>query len=623
MKKLMLFLMLATMTVYAQKGGKSGGGLDNKSADATTTLHTGTQLVVVDVVVLDKNKQPIHALKAEDFALLEDGASQVFKNFEEHVAAPANEKPVVLPKLPAGMYTNYTGLTNTGPLNVLLLDRLNTGMEDQSRMDKEIHDFISSMQPGARMAIFGLTDTKLLMLQGFTADPAILKAAINSKGPGKSMTASALVDDKVGGNGLNNNLAPSQVLDQATQASGQDPNDMGEAIAMMQEFEQRNAAVQAQLRTTYTLDALSSIAHYLASFPGRKNMLWFSGSFPVNVMPDLNKKGYSQFSGTTNSDKKFFDTMATLSRSQVAVYPINVAGLQNAAMFNAGTVTTGTGLNSRTSPTGTTTQQDLYTDTDARVNANATMFSMADSTGGKAAVDTNGLKQAIADDVANGANYYTIAYSPSNPNWDGTFRKIQVKLKESGYNISYRKGYFADNPYGKMDVAVTGTPASRAMMQALAHGGPAPSQLVFTARVQPVSETTETTLAPDNHLGKTPVAAPYKRYQTDVVFGPEQVKFSQTPDGHHHATLEFVACVYNADGVLVNSVGKTLNADIIPAAYAQFEKQGVPYHMEVSVPVKGEYFIRVAMHDVGADQVGAIEVPVKALSGVPPAMAAK
>ena len=35
-----------------------------------------------------------------------------------------------------------------------------------------------------------------------------------------------------------------------------------------------------------TLEAMQQLARYLAGIPGRKNVVWFSGSFPIALDPD-------------------------------------------------------------------------------------------------------------------------------------------------------------------------------------------------------------------------------------------------------------------------------------------------------------------------------------------------
>ena len=73
---------------------------------------------------------------------------------------------------------------------------------------------------------------------------------------------------------------------------------------------------------------------------------------------------------------------------------------------------------------------------------------MAD-TGGKAYIDANGLSAAVGKSIANGSNYYTLSYTPTNSQPDGKFHKLQVKLAQSGLTLAYRSGYFADEPPAK------------------------------------------------------------------------------------------------------------------------------------------------------------------------------
>ena len=36
-------------------------------------------------------------------------------------------------------------------------------------------------------------------------------------------------------------------------------------------------------------------------------------------------------------------------------------------------------------------------------------------------------------------------------------------------------------------------------------------------------------------------------------------------------------------------------------------------HLEIAVPAKGDFFLRIAVHDLGSDKVGAVEVPTSAI----------
>jgi VWFA-related protein len=169
---------------------------DTKGQPGVFTLQTGTNLVVVDVVVLGLDGRPVKGLKASDFSLSEDHQPQHIRNFQEHPSSPSGPAAAP-PRLAPGLFTNYTTASNDGPANVLLLDMLNTPLRDQAFVKMQIQDYLKRAPAGTNIAILGLS-SKLFILQGFTSDMTILKAALNSK---KATGASSLLDDPTGGGG--------------------------------------------------------------------------------------------------------------------------------------------------------------------------------------------------------------------------------------------------------------------------------------------------------------------------------------------------------------------------------------------------------------------------------------
>ena len=113
------------------------------------TLHASTQLVVVDVVVTDKNRKPVHGLRSSDFTLTEANAPQVLNHFEEHSALTVVDatKFQEMPKLPPGIFTNYTPEPVSGSVDVLLIDALNTPVKDQLFVRQEPGWLSSALQP--------------------------------------------------------------------------------------------------------------------------------------------------------------------------------------------------------------------------------------------------------------------------------------------------------------------------------------------------------------------------------------------------------------------------------------------------------------------------------------------
>ena len=222
---------------------------------------------------------------------------------------------------------------------------------------------------------------------------------------------------------------------------------------------------QNHLRAVYTLDAMNQLGHYLAGMPGRKNLIWFSGSFP-NALLDS--------SGTFQA--RFHETMNLLARSQVAVYPVGLRGLANTPLSDVSAtkyaLNGGKAVNDDSDQFGALVRDER-----------ATSDRMAKATGGKAFANGNDLAQAVTQALDDGTHYYTLVYSPSDKREDGSYRKISV-VAPSGYKLAYRDGYYADSSDSQPVKEAPGDIAAPDVMRAaMLRGAPAPSEIIFNAMV--------------------------------------------------------------------------------------------------------------------------------------------
>jgi VWFA-related protein len=576
------------------------------------TVKASAELVIVDVVVTDSGKKPVHGLTAADFKLTESNVPQVIKHFEEHTALTSADaaKFASMPKLPPGIFTNYTPAPVSGAVNLVLLDALNTPMRDQAFVRKQLLAYLKSTPPGTRIAIFGLT-THLILLQGFTSDPDALRAVLD-KGRAKG---SPLLDDQVGGGGIQNNQTDD------LEDSGADPT----VIANMRQFDAETQSFQLQLRAKYTLDAMNQIARYLSAIPGRKNLIWFSGSFPIDILPDTSGTQTDPFAAVASSEDEFRDTVSLLARSQVAVYPIDARGLMTSPVFDASTSRNYGGATGRARMMQDNSK--FFNDT---AEEHGTMLAMADATGGRAFVNTNGLTQAVASAIEEGSNFYTLTYTPTNSEHDGKLRKIKIQLSRPGVELSYRKGYYADDPdkvdktVTKLDAAVTGAPALTSqdtLRLAMTRGAPTPAEILIKVGVMtltPASQT-EDKVAPGN-LPAAKAKGPYRRYSVNYAIEPRDLTFVRAPDGKVHGDFDLVIFVFNPDGELVNALQNTIHFAGSLDELRQMVAHGLLCHEEISAPAKGEYFLRIAVHDLHRDHYGAVEVATSSVRDVVPQM---
>ncbi|HEV2275536.1 MAG TPA: VWA domain-containing protein [Acidobacteriaceae bacterium] len=558
---------------------------------STPTIRTGAQIVIVDVNVMDAQGRPVRNLKESAFRILENGAPQTISNFEEH-SAPATAEPVKAPEMPKlgpNVYTDFTPTSENAPLNLLLFDSLNTPAGKQLHARQQLVAFLKTMKPGTRLAVFSLT-TRLSMLQGFTSDPQALLAALSTRGSSQQSP-----------------MLPDPAATTFAEALADNPDIGARTISAARQSEAQQGVQEDRIRAVTTLAALNQLAHYLSGLPGRKNLIWYSGSFPLNP-----------FDTAGSFQANFRETMNLLARSEVAVYPVDSRGLATTPLSD---VSAGTyALNG-----GAQVNDDLGRFAAEIVDEHAVMQKMAEATGGKAYTDVNDLSEAVDKALDRGCNYYTLVYTPANERQDGSYRKIVVHLSSGNYKLAYQSGYDADNsnsppkgkpyPKGSPDGGAAGR--IDAMRAAMRYGAPAPSELLFKAVL--VGNAAPSGKLADGNTASPRSHPPYRIVTVAYAANPGDISMPQGPDGTRRVGLEFIAVVYNRDGEFFTRQTNTVNVFAKPEAIQQFLKEGVRYQQQISVPAKGEYWVRVGIQDLIGDKVGAIEAPAASIADMPAA----
>jgi len=575
-------------------------GQSNATADVQPKppiLRTNTRAVVVDVVVT-KGEDPVLSLHERDFQIFEDGKPQTIDFFEEHTARALSAGAIApLPKMPPNVYTNVPPAPESDAVNVLLLDALNTDKEDQIYVHNQIMHFLTSMQPGTRVAIFTLS-SRLRMVQGFTTDTAVLRDALNDRKMGitpQKTNVSRSIQDKV--DDVEHLKTLQMMLNGHT----------NEGVSAVSSFQQEFASFQTDQRVSMTLEALQALARYLADVPGRKNLIWFSSSFPVTIFPRYGERQTASQT-TANSQRDYTTTVRQtadlLTVSKVAVYPVGAEGVMSEHVFEAN-VSAPTDYEGGSTEGGSRAGGGVVTpyvnENAARSDKIASMEQIAADTGGKAYFNTNDLDAAMHRAIADGAHYYTLAYTPTNEKMDGSYRRIEVKVPSGKYRLSYRRGYNADDNFG-----ADTEPEANPLHALMRPGMPGATQILFGARVQPADPQPA---ANRTHAGKNPkLAGKTIRYNVDLMVRWTDVKLTPGADGSHTGRIQVELIAYDRDANALNWAGGTQAMNLKPDLFAAIERSGLPAHLEIDLPAETEIRFSAGVFDWETGKAGTMEV---------------
>jgi VWFA-related protein len=563
------------------------------------TLRINSRAVLVDVIVSDSRGNPVTGLKQDAFSLADQGKAQTISYFEEHKADGGPAKPVEFPKLPPNVFTNFSPLPQPPAVTVLLLDSLNTHMENQSYVHAQAEKFLKTAKPGSRMAIFAM-GLGLHFIQGFTDDPAMLAAALKNKKNNEVETSVMLK-----GQDETNAQVKLAAMMSAPMGNGATAASAG-AIAALQNFFQENDDARTVDRDFLTLENFQRLAAFLNSFPGRKNVIWFSESFPLVTSGSFDPR-LGDITGRT---------MDMLAAARVALYPVDAGGTAVNAQYTA-----------ENNPAKISTLGEAIREDDiGRNNNQSTMKMVAEATGGKAFTNSNGLAHIMGDIAASSGNFYTLSYSPSDAKMDGRYRRIEVKVAGgSSYRLSYRRGYIAldENLPGSglmqrekaiHQLAEKNPGAVDPLLPFMDLGMPQSQQILYEAKIQPVP------------VGDQPKAGDPKsvaaRYGIDFAIDAKDLRLPTPADGLHAGTLNISLIAYDRYGNVVSRKDHIVQLHIKPDVWEVYQNTGVQLHADIAVP-KGNYWLRTGIFDQQSRKVGTMEVPLAAVQQTQAAAQAK
>jgi len=558
---------------------------------AAGVVRTTTRLVQISVIATDKMGEPAADLTPADFLVLDNDRPQKIQIFQKETnQPPANPRR----PLPPDTYTNRIHETGGPNVTMLLLDGLNTEVNDQAYARQQAIKFLQQIHPHDRLAIYTLA-RDLHVLQGLTGDSAKLVEALGKHAGQNTMDLDA--------------STPTQI------ETGSDTMD-----ALLQDAFRREANMYIQDRVRITVAALVEIANYAAAFPGRKNLLWVSGSFPFsvgyeNLQSIVQMVNDPKREANISSEQLIFAedierAARALNDANIAVYPVDARGLlglnMNAAQgsnkspsygaMNSGqqrgisASRGGRGRFPNGPKTGNPSQNSSATQapTDAILRSDGTTFetmdALADGTGGKAFYNSNDLFSSLRSAIDDSRLTYEIGYYPSDVKWDGSFHTVTVQLKKPDLIVRARKGYFA-LPEPAPNAETLRAVLANAVLSPLESTG-----LDLAVRVKATPR--------DNGAAVSAM----------IFFDPRSIQFD-VKDGHFAGTANMLVAQLNDKNQILNAAQQSFPLNLSLSQYEQFLKQQVEFTQEIAI-LPNAAQLRVVLCDGKSGKVGAVAIPV-------------
>ena len=384
-----LVILLSTGLAFSQsQAPPPPDSTAQNSSTATAAIRFMVRLIQVTVVAEDAGGKPVTDLKQEDFTLRDKGEAQKISFFAQQDTPAAQLNAVAA--APSNFFSNHVETSPSGAnsVTILLFDALNTQFRDLSYARTRVINFLQHMQPQDQVALYVLTPTRLYVMHDFTNDSETLVRLMGGK-PEKASTTSTA-----------NTSAPG-------------PNDVKIEKLMSDSLGESNRFYKGQPLNIVetTSSAMLQIARNTVNIPGRKNLVWISGGFPITMgaaIPLNPGNDRLDFSAALSATAK------QLGDANVAVYPVDARG--------------------------------LFAPRGGRRYASPNMDAMvliANGTGGRPFYNTNDIASSIRKAVDDSRVSYVLGYYPTNDHWDAKFREINIKVARPGIHLRYKAGYFA------------------------------------------------------------------------------------------------------------------------------------------------------------------------------------
>jgi VWFA-related protein len=399
------------------------------------TIRRGINYVSVDVIVTDKDGNPVVDLTQNDFAVTEDGKPQTVDTFSivklDAIAMAESGPPK---QIRDDIDEEREAARPDVRLFVMLLDDYHVQRGNDLSVKKPLIEFIENQLAPADMLAIMYPLTPITDLRFSRNRDAAISAIEHFEGRKYNYTPRNQFEEKYAN-------YPAQIVERVRNQVSMDAL-KGAAMKMGALREGRKSIIFVSEGFTGILPA--QMSDPVASMPGFQNPYRNAGASAPQA---------SARDQMLSDQDMLFDmqqVFSAMARMNTSVYPVDPRGL---AVFEYGV------------EKGITVTQDA---TSLR-QMQDTLHVLATNTDGRAIVNRNDLATGMKQIIRDSSSYYLLGYSSTAAPTDGKFHQIKVNVKRKGVEIRARKGYWAytNDDVARINAATTKAEAPSAVTSAL------------------------------------------------------------------------------------------------------------------------------------------------------------
>jgi VWFA-related protein len=608
MRTALFFLALALISTAAAQAPQA----------PNVVIRSSAREVVLDVVVRDARGRLVNNLKQEQVTVLEDGVRQNVRSFRLVTGSEVrieDEKQAkeqqALEQQAAATHTVPMDSPARNPINplrtvnvvCLVLQDLN---EDTRAFAADAaKKFVNNeLRPNTFIGVFILDATGLRPVFPFSNNrehllKAVQLAAVNQL-PAMAQSSASLLNGlslSVSGNailqsqGNGNALAGTMIADGNADGSS-NVNPLGTRGAM-------GFAVNVGLRE---LDSLIGLVRQLTPLPFQKTVLLMGTG--LTRPPDQLEYWNSLIQSAKTGNVTFYsmdvwglgvcqgqaaiDCLTSGSSMAASGAMLNQTASLSRGQGSAGLAAPSSHPGGSPSGGGSTQgpsvaaqtmesmhQSDYLAFGVLSANRQEALRELAESTGGFIIANTNNVEKLLGRVMEDVDTHYELSYQPTSENYDGHFRKVEVKLARTDLRAQTRSGYFALPGTSESAVSPVEMPGLRAL-----DTKPRPHDFDFVSKAY--------------RFGSEDGAAQYA-----IAFDVPISNLTATPDAaakRHKLHASLLALIKNSQGQVVDRISRDVPSDVADASLPELQANNMTYERAISL-APGHYTVDAAVVD--------------------------